>query len=266
MFHRGPGGGGGPRTVVRIPYENHNLAAIEAGAPHLMAFAAAGALATNFTSPLHPSLPNYMDFSGGGNPNGITSDCDPCMVGAKSLWDAVEAAGQTIECYAKSLASTKPPYDYNGVYPGAAVGPYDNHHVWPVHYSLIMGNATRKAKIKDLSALSLSALPNYTELVPNTQHEMHGPVPGGGNVIAAGDAWAQANFPAIIAAADLTICWFDEGKGPLYVAFYGKLAKPGVRSNVAYTNADLCATVCHVLGIPIFGSGTVMTDMLVAGA
>ena len=262
------GGGGGGHKIVLIPYENHNLAAVEAGAPNLMKFAAAGALATNFTcsingTPIHPSLPNYMQRSGGANPF-PGQDCDTCSASTKSLWDLVEAAGLAIEVFCEGLASTNPAYDYNAVFPSSAAKLYDNHHVWPVHYKLVMGNAARKAKIKDLSAFSPSALPDYCEVVPNVAHEMHS------GSVAAGDAWAQANFPPIIAAADLTICWFDEGKGPLYVAFYGRLAKPGVRSNVAYGNNDLLATLEHLLGLGSLGtgdkSGKVMSDMLIAGA
>ena len=184
------------------------------------------------------------------------------MVPAKSLWDLVEAAGLTVECYAEGLASTKPPFDYNATFPSSAAGNYDNHHVWPVHYSLIMNNAARKAKIKDLSALSVAALPDLTILVPNVLHDAH----SGSNQLPSADAWAQANFPALIAAADLVINWWDEGKGPLFLAFMGKLAKAGASSSVAYGNHDLLATVEHVMGLGSLGTGDktakVMSDML----
>lgn len=247
--------------VIFVPFENHDLAAIKAGAPYLMSVAKAGAQCANFTcSGIHPSLPNYMNLFMGKLPSFGKVDCNPCMDTSKNLIDLLEAKSLDWRFFCEGLDSTKPPMDYNAIFPSSAAGEYDNHHVPVVHLTNVMTNPTRKAKIQDLTKLDLANLTPFTVVVPNVKHEMHS------GTVAAGDAWAKANLPAYIAAADLTVIWFDEGKGPLYVAFAGPGAKAGVTSIISYGNTNLLKTFEGIFSLGSLGTGDVkaaaMTDML----
>lgn len=248
-------------SVIWVPFENHNLAAVKKSAPYLMSVAKTGAQATNFTcNSIHPSLPNYMNLFLGKLPSFGKVDCDTCTDSSANLIDLLETAGVSWGFFCEGLASTKPPMDYNAKFPSSAAGEYDNHHVPVVHLGNVMGNPTRRAKIQDLSMLDLANLPRFTVIVPNVLHDMHSaPIPQG-------DAWAKANLPAYIAAADLVILWFDEGKGPLYLVFAGKGAKAGAVSNVPYGNTNLLKTLEGIFGLGSLGTGDVkaaaMSDLL----
>jgi len=248
-------------SVIWVPFENHNLAAVKKSAPYLMSVAKTGAQATNFTcSGIHPSLPNYMNLFLGKLPSFGKVDCNPCTDSSQNLIDLLETAGVSWGFFCEGLASTKPPMDYNVPFPSSAAGAYDNHHVPVVHLSNVMGNPTWKAKIQDLSKLDLANLPRFTVIVPNVLHDAHN------GTIQQADAWAKANVPAYIAAADLVILWFDEGKGPLYLAFAGKAAKAGAVSSVAYGNTNLLKTLESIFGLGSLGTGDVkaapMSDLL----
>jgi phosphatidylinositol-3-phosphatase len=247
-------------TVIWVPFENHDLAQVKS-ASYLMSLAKSGAQATNFTcESIHPSLPNYMHLFLGKLPSFGTVDCNGCMDSSQSLIDLLETAGVSWGFFCEGLESTKPPMDYNVTFRSAAAGEYDNHHVPVVHLSNVMNNPARKAKIQDLSKLDLTNLPRFTAIVPNVKHEMHS------GTVAAGDAWAKANIPAYIAAADLVIVWFDEGKGPLYLVFAGKGAKAGATSNVPYGNANLLVTLEDIFGLGRLGTedakAAAMTELL----
>ena len=73
-------------------------------APYINSLAASGALATNYSAVIHPSLPNYLALTGA-DTFGITSDCTTCWVSAPNIADRLDAAGKTWKTYQESMPS-----------------------------------------------------------------------------------------------------------------------------------------------------------------
>ena len=136
---------------------------------------------------------------------------------------------------------------------------YYRRHNGATWYAEILSNTNgSQAKIVDFSQfatdLANNALPQFSIIVPDGQHDGHdtGPVPA--------DGFLQANLPAMLskpyfqAGGDgLLIITFDNGDadiaGLVYTAVIGPHVKPGFASNIFYKHENTLRTLLDALGI-----------------
>lgn len=144
-------------------------------------------LAQNYSALGHPSLPNYLALTGGGNYDTppFDRDCFPqsngCFVSASNIIDTVDASGRTWRAYMEDFAAGGCSHTETGLY-------IDSHNPF-LYYTDINSNATRCSRIVDanpgasgylalptqlLSDLnSTSTASNYMWLTPNLCDDGH---------------------------------------------------------------------------------------------
>ena len=144
-------------------------------------------LAINYSAIGHPSLPNYLALTGGGNYDTppFDRDCFPqsngCFVSAPNMIDSIDSSGRTWKAYMEDYAA--------GGCSHTETGFYINSHNPFLYYTDINNNATRCGRIVDanpgtsgylalpaqlLSDLSsISTGSNYMWLTPNLCDDGH---------------------------------------------------------------------------------------------
>jgi hypothetical protein len=218
--------------IVEIMMENtsYNTIIGNANAPQINALANQYGLATNYWGVTHPSEPNYV-ANIGGSYFGIQDDnqfyCTPSMattdpncagttvdhtVSSLSLADQLTAAGMTWKGYFQSLPpnpqtlitsgpNANGPYTYK--YPSNSVALYASKHNPFVNFTGTQGAIANMVPDTQLAPdLSSGNLPNFSLVVPDQCHDMHGT--GGctdtNGLISAGDAYVGNTVKAIMAS------------------------------------------------------------------
>jgi phosphatidylinositol-3-phosphatase len=235
--------------IFVIMEENHSYSQIigNSSAPYINSLANQYALATNYSSITHPSLPNYVALTGGST-FGITRDCDPstCQVNARNLPDNIEAAGKTWKAYIESMpgpCSSKSATDYS-----RAHNPF-------IYYKDIQTNSTRctthdvpfTALANDLAGTT----PNLAWITPNLCDIMTS------CPISTADNWLKKNLAVIFNSAawktqnSLVLLIWDEGSANhvLMIAI-GPSVKPGYKSATAYSHYSVLRTIEAAWGLP----------------
>jgi phospholipase C len=217
--------------IVEIMMENTSYDTIigNRDAPHLNALANSYGLATDYFGVTHPSEPNYV-ASLGGDYFGIQDDnqfyCTPAMsntdpncagttvdhtIDAQSLADQLTAVGKTWKGYFQSLPPTPPAYitsgpNANGPYtfkwPSNAHAYYASKHNPFVNFTGTQGAVANMVDDSQLATdLADNALPDYSLIVPDQCHDMHGT---GGcsnpDLIAAGDSYVNNTVNEVMAS------------------------------------------------------------------
>jgi hypothetical protein len=220
--------------IVEIMMENTSYGSIigNANAPQINALASTYGLATNYFGVTHPSEPNYMtniagDFFGVQDDNQFY--CTPAMAGtdphcagttvnhtinAPTLADQLTAAGGTWKGYFQSLPPTPAPGTlitsgpnangpYTFKYPSDTVALYASKHNPFVNFTGTQGALANMVPDTQLTTdLANSSLPNFSLVVPDQCHDMHGT--GGcsdtNSLITAGDAYVGDTVSAITAS------------------------------------------------------------------
>ena len=198
-------------------------------APQINALANTYGLATNYFGVTHPSEPNYV-ANVGGSYFGIQDDnqfyCTPALatsdpncggttvnhtVSAPSIADQLTAANMTWKGYFQSLPPTPTasyvmtgtgangPYTFK--YPSNAVALYASKHNPFINFTGTQGAVSNMVPDTQLATdLASSSLPNYSLIVPDQCHDMHGT--GGcsdtNSLISAGDAYVGATVDQIM--------------------------------------------------------------------
>ena len=218
--------------VVEIMMENTSYGTIigNANAPQINELANEYGLATNYYGVTHPSEPNYV-ANIGGSYFGIQDDnqfyCTPALastdpqctgttvnhtIAAPSLADQLTAAGKTWRGYFQSLPPTPSvlvssgpgangPYTYK--YPSSAVALYASKHNPFVNFVGTQGDVANMVPDTQLATdLATGHLANYSLVVPDQCHDMHGT--GGcsstAGLIAAGDAYVGSTVSEIMSS------------------------------------------------------------------
>lgn len=234
--------------VFVIMYENHSYSQIigNSAAPYINQIANQYGLATNFLAISHPSLPNYLAFSGGST-FGVTSDCNTCFQNTTAnIFSELEAAGKTWKSYHESMPSNCFLNDS---------GSYVLHHN-PAAYYLPLRSSCAKNDVpysQFASDLASGKVGNFNFIVPNNSNNMHS------GTIQAGDAWLQNELPKILSSSayqnnGLVIFTFDEGDkqitpNQIVTVVMSPLAKTQFKSNVSYTLYSLLRTIADALGV-----------------
>lgn len=295
------------RHIVEIMMENTSYGSIIGNslAPNLNALASRYGLATNYFGVTHPSEPNYV-ANIGGSYFGIQDDnqfyCTPALaatdpncagttvnhtVSAQSLADQLTAAGMTWKGYFQSLPYVDPS---NVVSSGpAANGPYS--FKWPsntdalyaskhnpfINFTGTQGALSQMVPDNQLGADLLSGgLPNYSLVVPDQCHDMHGT--GGcsdtNSLIQAGDqyvattvnevmsspTWKEGNNAIVITWDEddysdqgqpgTGCCGADPGGGHVATIVITNHGPRPVTDNTAYNHYSLLRTFETAFGLP----------------
>jgi hypothetical protein len=259
--------------------EEQSLSAIQgsASAPYINTLIASYALATDYTAPDHPSLPNYLELTSG-SPQGVACDCAPsgtptctattcntlsnacnCPQSATHLGDELEAAGLTWREYAEGMGA---PCNVAGADGGAD---FTAAHVPFIYYDDVYTTPGRcVGHVRDYGdfAGDLGAYA-FAMISPNTCHDMQALCSA--DPILQGDDWLSINVPPILATPGfapgghdaLFIVWEEAGTeigtppAPLIVV--SPLAR-ATTTGAAYTHYSLLATIEDGLGVARLGS------------
>ncbi len=210
------------RHIVEIMMENTSYSTIIGNplAPQINALASRYGLATNYYGVTHPSEPNYV-ANVGGSFFGIQDDnqfyCTPALastdptcagttvnhtIAAPSLADQLTSAGMTWKGYFQNL----PPVPSTGVvmtgpnangpysfkWPSSTDALYASKHNPFVNFTGTQNDLADMVPDTQLGAdLATGTLPNFSLVVPDQCHDMHGTTPCGdaNGLISAGDAY-----------------------------------------------------------------------------
>jgi acid phosphatase len=234
--------------VVIIMEENKAASAVRgnAAAPYLNGLADEYAVATDYHSVSHPSLPNYLAITGG-TTAGITSDCNPpggrCQALGPNIADEIVASGRSWKMYAESMPA--PCTLFNS-------GDYAVKHNPFLYYPSVTRDAASCAAhdvpfsrfAQDLA--TTTTLPDYSFISPNLCNDMHS------CSVATGDAWLAREVPLILSSPAFTqqnsllIITFDEAEGggnSVLCVFAGPAARRGYASPTPYTHYSILRTL-----------------------
>jgi len=178
--------------VYVIVMEEQSLSAIQgsSSAPYINTLIASYALATNYTTPYHPSLPNYLELTSGGT-QGVACDCAPggtptCSLGSSvcdpllsncncpqsvtNLGDELDTAGLSWREYAEGMGA---PCDLTGADGGADFAP---SHVPFLYYDDVYTASGRCVEhVRDYGDFPADLAAGsyvFAMISPNTCHDM----------------------------------------------------------------------------------------------
>jgi hypothetical protein len=296
------------RHIVEIMMENTSYGTIIGNplAPNINALANKYGLATNYFGVTHPSEPNYV-ANIGGSFFGIQDDnqfyCTPALattdpncagttvdhtVSAQSLADQLTAAGKTWKGYFQSLPPMPPagqlvmtgpnangPYTFK--WPSNTDALYASKHNPFVNFTGTQGALTNMVPDTQLFAdLATNKLPNYSLVVPDQCHDMHGIAACGNTnqLIATGDTYVAQLVAAIMGSDEwkhgrnaIVITWdeddfsdqgqpgtgccgADPGGGHVVTIVITNKSKRHVTDGTAYNHYSLLKTMEAAFGLP----------------
>jgi hypothetical protein len=266
--------------IFLIVDENHDYSQIigNPNAPIINALAADYGLATRYTGVADPSEPNYVAMLGGST-FGISSD-DPYFfpgqtVSQPSLMSQLEAAGKSWKGYFQGM-----PYaGYRGYcFPAKCLGIPDSDTLYAAKHNGIVNFAgmqtpaelAKMAPYQQLSAdLASGNVPNFSYIVPDECHDMHGAPPWctdsgkAGDVydnwlVATGDAFVGQTVNQITSSPvwqsgnNAIVLTFDEGNtanGSLATIVITNHGPRGVTDNTSYDHYSLLASMEGAFGL-----------------
>ncbi len=307
---QGNSGSGVPHYnhIIEIMMENQLYGTIIGNplAPNLNKLADKYGLATNYFGVTHPSEPNYV-ASIGGSFFGIQDDnqfyCTPALastdpncagttvdhtVSAQSLADQLTAAGKTWKGYFQNLPPTPAAgqlvmtgVNANGPYtfkwPSSAVALYASKHNPFVNFTGTQGALSNMVPDTQLFAdLATNKLPNYSLVVPDQCHDMHGTGTCGdlNQLVSLGDTYVSQLVAAIMGSDEwkhgrnaIVITWdeddysdagapgtgccgADPGGGHVATIVITNKSKRHVTDGTAYNHYSLLKTMEAAFGLP----------------
>lgn len=295
------------KHIVEIMMENTKYEQIigNSNAPNINALANHYGIATNYFGVTHPSEPNYV-ANIGGSYFGIQDDnqfyctaalasTDPThcagttvdhTVNAPNLASQLAATGRTWKGYFQSLPTDQPPFvnsgpNANGPYaykwPSSTDALYASKHNPFLNFTSTQGDVSRMVSDNQLGLdLLTGRLPNYSLVVPDQCHDMHGT--GGcsdtNTLIAAGDqyvgttvkeimssrTWKEGNNAIVITwdeddfsdegATGTGCCGADPGGGHVVTIVITNHGPGHVTDNTAYNHYSLLRTMEEAFGLP----------------
>jgi phosphatidylinositol-3-phosphatase len=254
-----------PRKIVLIVLENNEYSQIigSAQAPYLNHLAHRYALATNYYSQRHPSLPNYLDIVSGTG-HGIKDDDENHVVTGEFIGRQIKEAGYSVTAYAESLPPSERkqrPCTFS------SSGLYAKRHEPFAFFDWVQGKngeTQHCSLIRPLDAFNPAKLKAFSLISPNTCHDMHD------CGISAGDQWLHQQVPAILKNMknkDLVIITWDEGQtnlrggGHVATIFAGPGARRRFKDRTTYTHDSLLRTIQDIFQVPCLANSCLVTPM-----
>ncbi len=272
------------KNVFVIVMENHDWHEIAGSrsAPYINGtLLRDGAHTEAYTSPVHPSEPNYI-WMEAGSTLGITDNDDPALnyrTTRAHLTAQLDAAGISWKSYQEGIDGTDCPLSRRGLY-----APKHN----PMIYFDDMTDARQQWSAKCMrhvrpyeelaKDLEADTVPRYVFVTPDLCHDMHDDTgcetP---DSVKNGDLWLSREVPKILAskaykdAGALFITW-DENEGEhgeaIGMIVLSRFAKPGYQNALVYSHSSLVRTVQDIFGVRPYlrdaANATPLTDLFAA--
>jgi hypothetical protein len=263
------------KHVIWIWMENHSLGDIigSSSAPYLNSLASECGLATNYHNITHPSAPNYLAATSGVSMGSLPIfsylDCDESIVCNMGGSQGIFGQGETVKSYEESMPSNCDKSDS---------GEYAVRHNPEVYYTSLSTCAADDVPYTQLATdLAGNALPAFSFITPNLIDDMHD------GTIAQGDAWLQANLPAILGSSEyqggsvVVFLTWDEGEGGIHnecatnttdagchvaTIVISPSTAPGTKSATLFNHYSLLGTSAQLLGVPPLGEAAKAGSML----
>jgi acid phosphatase len=262
--------------VVIVLEENHGYSSVigSSSMPYLNSLAAQYGLATRYYANTHPSIGNYFMLTAG---QLVTNnDALNSTVNADNIVRHLLTAGKTWKSYAESLPSVG--------YTGGDVYPYVRHHNPLSYFSDVANSSVQKLNLVPFSSFSSdlanNALPNYSFVVPNVNHDAHDcPVGPAGctdaQKLATADAWLKDHIAPLLSNPafqkdGILFIVFDEsstadtahGGGHVAAVVIGPKVKVRFKSTAFYQHQNMLRTILDSLGVRTYpGSAAGAADM-----
>jgi hypothetical protein len=255
------------RHIVEIMMENQSYSTIigNPNAPQINALANTYGLATNYFGVTHPSEPNYM-ANIAGDYFGVQDDnqfyCTPAMastdpncggttvnhtINAPTLADQLSTAGMTWKGYFQGL----PPK-----YPSNSIALYASKHNPFLNFTGTQGALANMVPDTQLATdLAGNTLPNFSLVVPDQCHDMHGTGTCGNHnsLISAGDQYVGQTVNAIMTSKTWT-----EGRNAIVITWdendFSDAGSPGTGCCGSSVGGG------HVVTIVITNKGSYLTN------
>jgi hypothetical protein len=283
------------KHVIVIFMENNSYTQIigSASAPYIHSLASSCGLATNYHNISHPSLPNYIAVTDGGNLAAVTNpfdtDCAPattptCVSHSTNIFNQLNTGHRLWKGYAESMPSSCD---------RANAGFYAPRHNPAVYYTDLsncanqdvpLGTTSSSPLLKDLS--SEATAPAFSTVTPNLCDDMHG-FPGcPADLIKTGDNFLHLWLPKITSTSvyksgdtAVFITW-DEGEGGsastgencatnttdpscrVVTIVVAPSVKPGRRVAKLLNHYSLLGTSEELLGLPKLGQAGSANSMV----
>lgn len=262
--------------VIIVVEENHSYSQIigNANLPFLNSLASRYSLATQYYANVHPSIGNYFMLTTG---QIITNDAGHVpIITADNIVRRILTAGKTWKSYLESLPATG--------YLGPDKFPYTRGHN-PISYFTDVANSNvQRLNLVPFthfhSDLTNHALPNYSFIVPNQQHNGHNCPPGTSPcsdslILRTLDAWLKSNIGLLLSTPEfqqdgILIIVFDEGResdtahggGHTATVIVGPKVKRAFRSSQFDQHQNVLRTALDALGIHHYpGKSATAVDM-----
>jgi len=262
--------------VIIVVEENHSYSQIigNANLPFLNSLASRYSLATQYYANVHPSIGNYFMLTTG---QIITNDAGHVpIITADNIVRRILTAGKTWKSYLESLPATG--------YLGPDKFPYTRGHN-PISYFTDVANSNvQRLNLVPFthfhSDLTNHALPNYSFIVPNQQHNGHNCPPGTSPcsdslILRTLDAWLKNNIGPLLSTPEfqqdgILIIVFDEGResdtahggGHTATVIAGPKVKKSFRSSQFDQHQNVLRTALDALGIHHYpGKSATAVDM-----
>jgi phosphatidylinositol-3-phosphatase len=262
--------------VVVVLEENESYSAVigSSSMPYLNSLASQNALAMQYYANTHPSIGNYFMLTAG---QIITNnDALNTTVNVDNIVRHLLTAGKTWKSYAESLPSVG--------YIGGDQYPYVRHHNPLSYFSDVTNSSVQRLSLVPFthfaSDLSNNALPNYSFVVPNENHNAHDcPTTPTGCTnavkLATADAWLKNNIAPLFnnptfQQNGILIVVFDEGfntdtahgGGHVAAVVAGPGVRKGFKSTTFYQHQNILRTTLDALGVHTYpGNGGSSADM-----
>ncbi len=265
--------------VVVVLEENESYSAVigSSSMPYLNSLASQNALATQYYANTHPSIGNYFMLTAG---QIITNnDSLNSTVNVDNIVRHLLSAGKTWKSYAESLPSVG--------YIGSDQYPYVRHHNPLSYFSDVADSSVQRLNLVPFTHfaadLSNNALPNYSFVVPNENHDAHDcpTAPTGctnAAKLATADAWLKNNIAPLLnnpafQKDGILIIVFDEGfdtdtahgGGHVAAVVVGPGVRKGFKSTTLYQHQNVLRTTLDALGVHSYpgvgGSSADMSDL-----
>jgi acid phosphatase len=258
---------GGPHVILVIE-ENRSFGSVyPTGMPWLSQLGNKNAIATNYYSDESGSLLDYLWLSSGSGEHvyGCSGGGCSSVIKSDNIFRELNKAGLSWKLYAESLP-------YTG-FMGSVSGAYVKRHNPAAWYSDVVSSSTQQKKMvpftqfaKDLSA---NALPNYSIIVPNLQHDAHS------GTMATADQWLKQNLTGLLGSSyfsaganSMMIVTFDnangDNQGQVFTTAIGPGVSHGVKTGTHFRHENTLRTIMQFLGLTVFPGASASAPAITA--
>lgn len=266
------------QTVFIILMENNSWATIKgnASAPYINSLLPLASHCEQYTSTLHPSLPNYIWLEGGTN-FGITTDNSPSSSNHVSstlhLTTLLNQAGISWKGYMEGIPGTNVPLqDIGGTGYAVRHDPfaYFDDITGTNNPNYAYGIAHIRPYSELVTNLATGNVARYNFITPSVCDDMHDTCAPLNNSILQGDVWLSNNIPIITNSqafkngGAIFITWDEsENNGPqVGMIVLSPYARAGYSNTISYTHSSTLRTMQEIFGVtPLLGDAANATDL-----